>query len=327
VSVSGKLVGYEASFKADAGTYADFVAQLKVDDAGGTHRKSRNPDTQLVLSCGSTPPALGSIGDTLFADIDGDGVQGTAETGIAGVTITLTRSNGSTRTAVTDANGTYKFTGLAAGAYTVTVGAGTGTPLAGWTNTADPDGVNNSTTSLTLGAGENNLVQDFGYKPPAGGVCTDNAVVDFEGFAAGTVITTQIPGMTISATGGVGKAMIFDSAVPTGGDTDLKTPGYHASNTVALGKVLVIAENNSTPDDNATGGTLRFQFAEAQSVTSVRLLDIEETGGTITAIRANGTSVVKSIPAKGDNRVQSVSVDATDVVVVALGDDDIAHRT
>ena len=45
--------------------------------------------------------------------------------------------------------------------------------------------------------------------------------LDFNTFTAGTIIDDEYEGVTISATGGSGKAMIFDSANPTGGDDDL----------------------------------------------------------------------------------------------------------
>ena len=64
--------------------------------------------------------------------------------------------------------------------------------------------------------------------------------LDFNAFAAGTVIDDEYEGVTISATGGSGQAMIFDSANPTGGDHDL------ASDT--LGGVLIVSEDGDSSD-------------------------------------------------------------------------------
>jgi hypothetical protein len=50
------------------------------------------------------------------------------------------------------------------GDYSVTVDTGAGSPLEGFTNTADPDGGFDSTAAVTLTEGENNLDQDFGYE-------------------------------------------------------------------------------------------------------------------------------------------------------------------
>ncbi|MBT8198105.1 MAG: hypothetical protein KJO84_06345, partial [Acidimicrobiia bacterium] len=80
---------------------------------------SNNTDTaQTVIP----EPELGSIGDFVWLDSNGDGVQDAGEPGIPGVTVTL--SGDADATAVTDANGLYGFADLAAGEYTATVGAG-----------------------------------------------------------------------------------------------------------------------------------------------------------------------------------------------------------
>jgi len=105
--------------------------------------------------------------------------------------------------------------------------------------------------------------------------------IDFEGegLSAGTLVTDQFSGLTIS-TDEIG-VMIFDTANPTGGDDDL------ASDT--LGNVLIISENgdSSDPDDNARGGTIQFVWDDAVNISSVGLLDIEELGGSIKLYGAN----------------------------------------
>ena len=52
------------------------------------------------------------IGDTVWNDANGNGIQDAGEPGIPGVTVTLLDSNGNPipgHTTVTDANGKYKF--------------------------------------------------------------------------------------------------------------------------------------------------------------------------------------------------------------------------
>lgn len=63
-----------------------------------------------------------SISGYVFHDVNNNGVFDAGETGLAGVTVTL--STGATTT--TAADGSYSFTGLAAGTYTVTSGGLTG---------------------------------------------------------------------------------------------------------------------------------------------------------------------------------------------------------
>ncbi|WP_353931014.1 SdrD B-like domain-containing protein [Okeanomitos corallinicola TIOX110] len=147
---------------------------------------------------------------------------------------------------------------------------------------------------------------------------TTNHVIDFEGFAAGTVIDNEYAslGVTISATGGSNQAMIFDSANPTGGDHDLRTPGYGPNNTTAQGNILIISEDgdSSDPDDNAGGGTIIFTFDNAVNINSLSFVDIEENGGKVYTTDANGNETITHIPGVGDNSFQTLTINDTDVV-------------
>ena len=122
--------------------------------------------------------------------------------------------------------------------------------------------------------------------PPSG-------TIDFESPAlpAGTFITDQLTGVTVTATG-LG-AMLFDTVNPTGGDTDL------ASET--LGNVLILSEdgNSANPDDDAAGGTFQFLFDNRVNIASVQFLDIEEAGGTI------------ELFGKNDSRLASIDIATT----------------
>ncbi len=52
------------------------------------------------------------VGDTVFHDMDLDGVQDAGDSGIAGVVVDIDCTNGFTDSALTDANGNYLFTGF-----------------------------------------------------------------------------------------------------------------------------------------------------------------------------------------------------------------------
>ena len=149
--------------------------------------------------------------------------------------------------------------------------------------------------------------------------------VDFNTLSAGDILDGGNQpfqagfGLTIESTNASKPAMIFDSANPTGGDTDLATPGYHATNTTALGNLLIISEDGdqSDPDDNAGGGTLTFTWEDAVTVDEVTLVDIDsnESGGTIATFfdASGGLISTVAIPALGDNSVQTIAVNVDDV--------------
>lgn len=133
--------------------------------------------------------ALAALGDRVWIDSDGDGVQDPNEVGVSGVEITLTGAgpdgifgNGDdiTQTTLTDENGYYIFDNLPAGAYTTAVTDDTGAshPILGadYAQTGDPDnfgqpaiGADNAqTTPIILGPGDVFLNSDYGYQPQMG---------------------------------------------------------------------------------------------------------------------------------------------------------------
>ena len=141
----------------------------------------------------------GTIGDTVWYDVNGDGVLDPGEPGIPGITVSLTppagidlgNGPGVAITDVTDANGVYLFEDLPPGAYTVAVV----TPPVGLDNTGDPDGVFDGTSDLTLPLGGSNLIQDFGYQPD--GTIGDTIFYDYFGDGAMDGADTGIPGITV----------------------------------------------------------------------------------------------------------------------------------
>ncbi|MEZ5229737.1 MAG: SdrD B-like domain-containing protein [Acidimicrobiales bacterium] len=136
----------------------------------------------------------GRIGDTVWFDHDGDGVQaGTAEVGFSGVTVTLvwfgpddTLGGGDdvTQTTVTAADGTYLFDHLPDGVFTVTVDSAT--LPAGLVATFDADGVGTlDTSTVTLSTvSRTRLDQDFGYRGV--GSLGDLVWFDIDGSATAT---------------------------------------------------------------------------------------------------------------------------------------------
>lgn len=123
-----------------------------------------------------------TIGDRIWLDENGDGLQDAGETGIANAEITLTGSDNSgspvSLTTITDSNGRYIFH-AAPGTYTVAVNTGSlPTGLANQTGDPDQPGVTcttcNNQTHLTVGAGVEISTADFGYNWASASATNEN---------------------------------------------------------------------------------------------------------------------------------------------------------
>jgi len=136
--------------------------------------------------------------------------------------------------------------------------------------------------------------------------------------------------------GGPDLAIVFDSSNPTGGDFDLGTPnetfagpgigvggemGQPGANGTALGHLLIIAENSvdgngdgrvDSPDDEAGGGIIKFNFDIPTDVISLQLVDIEETNQGFVVAYDAANQVIANVPMQmlGDNSVQRLAINA-----------------
>lgn len=128
----------------------------------------RPGQTYLGADFGYQP--TGVIGDYVWLDANGDGVQDAGESGIEGVTVYLCNSTPCTsgnalETVVTDYEGYYSFINVGAGTWYVAVD--TSTLPAGLSATYDLDNgttaPNNETVVNLAEAGNSNLNADFGY--------------------------------------------------------------------------------------------------------------------------------------------------------------------
>lgn len=162
-----------------------------------------------------------AVGDFVWYDFNGDGVQDPDEPGVPGVTVTLTGTapDGTpiNLTRTTGARGRYVFTGIPGGVvYTVTV---SNLPAA-VTNTFDRDGNRNGQTTFLLGANETVLDADFGYQGNnslAGFVYRDFNVNGLRE-PAGVNPETGIPGVPVTLTGTDTKGNPFTRTATTAAD-------------------------------------------------------------------------------------------------------------
>ena len=166
---------------------SDYTQTGDPDHFGTTGTNNDNMSDPVVLAPGDvflnvdfgyqpedTTP-LNTIGDTVWLDIDADGVEDPDENGIPGVTVALiedTNGNGVwdpgepiIAVDTTDENGMYLFEDLPDGDYLVWVND-TDNVLDDLDQTYDNDGTNTPNISaVSVSGGETNLDQDFGYTP------------------------------------------------------------------------------------------------------------------------------------------------------------------
>jgi serine-aspartate repeat-containing protein C/D/E len=112
------------------------------------------------------PRAKGVIGNSIWLDRNGNGIQDEGELGIQGVIVELyDYENELIATTTTDVNGNYYFGGIDDGEYTVRVNVDT-LPNSGngITNTFYADGNTANQSSVEINDGSIKLDQNFGYK-------------------------------------------------------------------------------------------------------------------------------------------------------------------
>lgn len=155
---------------------------------------------QLTFTNVFTPPPSGEIGDFVWYDVDGNGVQDPGEAGIAGVMVTL--AGATSGTATTDANGFYLFTGLAAGDYTVSAATPSGlnpSPSGqGGDATKDSNGSPASVTLPTNSSSDRTI--DFGYTKGTGKI-GDYVWYDKDGDGVQDSFESGIAGVTVTLGG------------------------------------------------------------------------------------------------------------------------------
>ena len=173
-----------------------------------------------------------SIGDTIFNDLDGDGVQDPGEPGLDGVTVELF-DGVSTTTVVTGPNGDYVFDGLAPGDYSVSVDP-----------TTLPTGAFPTTTSapvdVTVVSDQVVDTVDLGFTTPgtiSGEIFTDLAA---DGVQTGD---PTIDGVTVELLDDAGN--VIDTVLTVGGIYTFTgvTPGdYTVRPVVPTGSTLTVPE-------------------------------------------------------------------------------------
>ena len=138
----------------------------------------------------------GYIGDTVWFDYNGNGIQDSGEPGLAGVVITMTDDHGGLHSETTNSDGHYMFTGLLLDTtYTTTVDMSTLPP--GTTLTTP-----GSFSSTLTGNNPFDLDHDYGVWGP--GEVGDRVWHDEDGDALQDALEAGLPGVVVTLTSSSG---------------------------------------------------------------------------------------------------------------------------
>ena len=147
-------------------------------------------------------------------------------------------------------------------------------------------------TRLEVELGGSAGIAGLSFMPVAVAVDFDRMMTGVPlGLRSGEVLDTQFAsdlGFTVRGetwqSASPDAAILLDSALPIDADKDLRTPGYHPTNTEAQGLVMILPENVKdsdgdgivdVPDSAAGGGTLTLEFEYAVVFESVTVLDVD----------------------------------------------------
>ena len=287
------------SFSADAGSYTVAVTAPKGyvfsgANAGGDASLDSNVGStgqsgQVTLANGEVNNTIdaglyktASVGDRVWFDKNGNGVQDSGEAGICNVKVTLLDAAGKPVGAAvyTDANGNYQFTNLKPGAYSVQFdkstlpeGMGFTTANVGSNDNIDSD-VNASglSHSFTLASGEVNKSVDAGVVGAA--TIGDRVWLDKNGNGIQDTGESGKSGVTMELRDSTGK-VVKTTTTDSNGNYKFAVEAGTYSVAMKLPNGFAITRQNAGSSDaldsdaNASGNLGSVTVAAGQNVTSM----------------------------------------------------------
>ncbi|SFD14779.1 SdrD B-like domain-containing protein [Massilia yuzhufengensis] len=276
-------VEYQIEFDMPAGSV--LTRRDVGDDAADSDADSADRSQVVTLSSGEYNKTIdggvynpASLGDRVWHDLNANGQQDAGEAGIAGVTVTLvgggvdgilaTTGDNTSVSATTDANGNYKFDGLApATEYQVRFGAPAGfiasaQNLGNDASDSDAD-ARGLTQVVTLANGENNTTIDAGFYQTAS--LGDRVWLDANGNGQQDAGEAGVEGAKVTLIGGGLDGKLSTTADNTSIDTltdasgnyrfDGLTPGveYQVQFTAPAGSVFTRADSGIDASDSDAG--------------------------------------------------------------------------
>ena len=295
-SVDGGDILLTTTDTAADGTYSfavassgDFVLDIDTTDLPSAHLLSTDNEEEASFAgfgltdsgndFGYTLPAM--LGNRVWLDDDADGIQDAGEAGLGGITVNLLDSGGATvATTTTAADGTYLFTGLAAGDYRVEFVV-PGTHLVssadqGGDDTVDSDAdpTTGRTPLVSLSANEVNVTLDAGLHLPAG--IGDRVWTDLDADGIQDAGETGLGGVTVTLLDAGGSTVASTTTAADGSYlfTGISPGQYRVEFTTPAGYTISTADQggddtvDSDPDPT-TGQTALVTLTPGTTVTSV----------------------------------------------------------
>ncbi len=198
--------GFYAFSGIPAGDYR--VAQSQPSGYGSTTSSSMNVSVPLSgLGGVDFGEDLGSIGDLVWEDLNGNGTQDAGEPGVSGVTVTLHDEGGNAvATTMTDGNGNYLFDGLVIGTYVVTVD-----PASGLVFTEGGVGSTDTDSNVDWTTGEMAAVAVTGDGcPTASGICLLDRIDDVDAGLVVPVIDLSLAGTVAPTNAAIGDTITYE---------------------------------------------------------------------------------------------------------------------
>ena len=275
----GKGQQLQVTFNAQVKNFGD-LSSNKVTNTGTVEISPYG----LVLPIEWTDTIYGSIGDRLWTDTDGDGVQDAGENGLPNIDVFADLNNNGVWDAgepksTTDANGNYLLAGLEAGTYTVRVDfADVVAVNVGYGTTYDLDGIlTQNVAVVTLAGAQDRVDADFGYR--IGASVGDRVWMDRDGDGVQENGEPGINGLRVYLD--INSNGSFDSGEPN--STTLGGGHYYIGNPNA-GSYTVRVDATTLP----TGATQTFDLnGGLDHAASVTLISAEHRGDLDFGYRGN----------------------------------------
>jgi gliding motility-associated-like protein/uncharacterized repeat protein (TIGR01451 family) len=282
------------------------------------------------------PIVLSSIGNKVWEDTDGDGIQDANELGIPRVIVILTgtdaNGNPVTLRDTTDANGLYSFDNLLAGSYKVTYLKPTGYEFtypnqgSDATLNSDANPVTGQTQTIVIGEGQNETGFDAGFYRPAtlGDLVWEdasrNGLKDVTESGLANVIVTLIgitgngTPVTISDTTDSNGLYLFENLIPGRYNVTFSKPAGYSFTTQSVNPT---GDNDSNADAN-TGQTATIVLV---SGTNNRTIDA---GYTLPIRMSVGNLVWNDNNNNGRKDGTEIGITGVKVTLISVGNDGLS---